>query len=291
MTKVLIFFLAGIFLPVAIGGTQDFRQPDRDFFLYSIGNSHTWDFRPAADFHEIAKAMEIDIKNGWHINCGQNLKAILDNPGKTCVEVSEFGLYSRAMVDQRWDAITLQTFVGGTAKHEAEAIEAMLDLISESINRDCPLFIYCTWPRNTASKLEEFNYGDAWLSDIREVDTLKVLSEKYFKYLEDRFEPDAGRVRFIPLGRVLFHFDQKARSGAVPGFSGAGELYRDAWHMNNVGRYIAGLTVFCSILRIDPTSVPVIDAYHLSDQWPGDRELTEEQEKMIREILSEVLKF
>ena len=72
---------------------------------------------------------------------------------------------------------------------------------------------------------------------------------------------------------------------------GAGELYRDAWHMNNVGRYIAGLTVFSGIFRIDPASIPGIKAYHLSNQWPSDRELTEEQDERIKGIISEVLKF
>jgi hypothetical protein len=205
------------------------------------------------------------------------------------VEGSDYGLYGEAIRDQRWDAISLQTFIGGIGSEEAEAIDGMLDIVSQSVNQGCPVYIYCTWPKNTSSRLDEFDYAEAWLSDFRENDTLKVLSEKYFKYLENTMDPDAGQVKFIPLGRVLYRFDQQARSGAIPGFSGAGELYRDAWHMNNVGRLIAGLTVFCQLFQIDPVSIPAIDAYHSSDRWPGDRELTTGQEQLIRGIISEVL--
>ena len=129
------------------------------------------------------------------------------------------------------------------------------------------------------------------MSDFQANDTLRVLSEKYFAYLESTFEALAGRIQFIHLGRVLYRFDQKARSGDLPGFAGAGDLYRDAWHMNNVGRYIAGLTVFSRVFGLDPASIPEINAYPKSDQWPGDRELTTEQEQLIRGIISEVLNF
>jgi hypothetical protein len=279
------------FLPLLLSRAQDVSPSKKDFFLYSIGNSHTWDFRPSADFLEIARAMQMDIKNGWHINCGQNLKTILDKPGQACVDPNEFGLYPDAIENKRWDAITVQTFVGGKASEERAAIDALLDFVSQSINRECDVLIYCTWPRNTAGKLAEFDYAEAWRSDFREDDTLKVLSAQYFDYLERSIEPVAGQVNFIPLGRVLYHFDRLARSGAFPGYTGAGELYRDAWHLNNAGRYIAGLTVFAQVLRIDPEQIPDFDAYHPSDQWPGDRDLTPEQKDLIREIISEVLEF
>jgi hypothetical protein len=261
----------------------------QEFSLYSIGNSHTWDFRPAEDFREIAEAMDIHLKNGWHINCGKNLQTIWTRPGETCVALTGYGNYQHAIGEHAWDAITLQTFTGGMGKDEKEALEDFLEFISRSINKDCEVFVYCTWPKNTTAQLGAFNYTDAWLSDFHENDTLKVLSKAYFGYLESAFEN--FDVEFIPLGRVLYHFDRQARAGGVPGFSGAGELYRDAWHLNNVGRYVAGLTVFSQIFRIDPFMIPAIDAYHTSDHWPSDRDLTEEQRGVIRGIISEALDF
>jgi hypothetical protein len=270
---------------------QDTSHARCEFSLYSIGNSHTWDFRPAGDFREITEAMDIHLKNGWHINCGKNLQTIWSSPDETCVALTVYGTYQHAIGEHVWDAITLQTFTGGTGKLEKEALEDFLGFISGSINRDAEVFVYCTWPKNTATPLGAFNYTDAWLSDFRENDTLKVLSEAYFGYLEASFENAARHIQWIPLGRVLYHFDRQARSGGVPGFSGAGQLYRDAWHLNNVGRYIAGLTVFSQIFRIDPLDIPVIDAYHTADQWPCDRDLTEEQKTVIRGIISKALDF
>lgn len=270
---------------------QDTSHSKREFSLYSVGNSHTWDFRPAGDFRSIAEAMDIHLSNGWHINCGKNLQTIWARPGETCVALTEYGKYRHAIAEHAWDAITLQTFTGGTGKAEKKALEDFLEFIRGSINRDCEVFLYCTWPKNTEAPLGAFNYTEAWLSDFHENDTLRVLSEAYFGYLEAAFKNPARHLELIPVGRVLYHFDQQARSGKVPGFSGAGQLYRDAWHLNNVGRYIAGMTVFSQIFCINPLEIPVIDAYHTSDQWPCDRDLTKEQRSVIRGIISETLDF
>ncbi len=253
MNKLASSLLILVLIPLSFSRAQETRESAKNFFLYSVGNSHTWDFRPSADFQEIARALDTEIKNGWHINCGQNLEAIWNNPEQTCVEPTEYGVYRDAIEIQRWDAITLQTYKGGTGKGERQAVEEFLGFIAGSINKGCNVFIYCTWPKNTEEPLGDFNYSEAWLSDFRENDTLKVLSEEYFSYLESSIGNYSDRIKFIPVGRVLYHFDRKAKSGEFPGFTGAGELYRDASHMNNVGRYIAGLTVFSQIFRIDPS--------------------------------------
>jgi hypothetical protein len=291
MNKPASSLLILVLLSLSLSRAQERNQTASDLSLYSIGNSHTWDFRPAADFLEIAKSLNREIKNGWHINCGQNLETIWENPGQTCVELGEYGVYRDAIENHQWDAITLQTFTGGTGKAEKEAVEKFMGFIASTLNKDCNVYIYCTWPKNTAAQLGDFDYTEEWLGDFQYNDTLKILSEKYFIYLEDSIENYPDGVKFIPLGKVLYHFDKEAKSGKVPGFSGSGELYRDTWHLNNVGRYIAGLTVFSQIFRIDPAGIPDFEAYFTSDQWPSDRELTSRQKEVIREIISEVLNF
>lgn len=261
MKKVLSALLLLVLFPFSFSRAQDANIPANDFFLYSIGNSHTWDFRPSADFLEIAKSLNVEIKNGWHISCGQNLETIWNKPGQTCVDLTGYGAYQEAIENQKWDAISIQTFVGVTGKAEKIAIENFLDLIASSINKDCNVYIYCSWPNNTEEQLDDFDYAEAWLSNFRKNDTLKILSEKYFRYLEKSIGNNSDRIEFITVGKVLYHFDQKAKSGEVPGFSGSGELYRDAWHMNNVGRFIAGLTVFSQIFRIDPVGIPDFKSY------------------------------
>ena len=109
--------------------------------------------------------------------------------------------------------------------------------------------------------------------------------------MENSIEEYPDRIKFIPVGKVLYHFDKKAKSGQVPGYSGSGELYRDAWHLNNVGRYIAGLTVFSQIFRIDPVEIPDFGSYQMSDRWSSDRELTSKQKVVIKKIISEALNY
>ena len=60
-------------------------------------------------------------------------------------------------------------------------------------------------------------------------------------------------------------------------------------HMNNVGRYIAGLSMFSCILGIDPREVPDFQAYPPSENWPSDRVLTDKQKRVIRQVISEVI--
>ena len=157
--------------------SKKLSETEKTFSLYSIGNSHTWDFRPGYDFLEIAKSLNINIKNGWHINCGQNLDKIWNNPEQTCVDLTEFGAYKNALKNYKFDAITIQTYIGGTAKAEMEAIEKFLNFIANSINKNSDIYIYCTWPKDTAKQLANFNYSEAWLSDFDENDTLKIISK------------------------------------------------------------------------------------------------------------------
>jgi hypothetical protein len=140
-----ILFL--VFIPSSFYPAQDKSQSAPEFYLYGIGNSHTWDFRPSSDFLEIRKAMHIEIKNGWHINCGQNLKTIWDDPLQTCVELSEFGAYRNAIEHHKWDAITIQTFVGGMGREEKKAVVELFNFIASSINRDFDAYhVSDQWP-------------------------------------------------------------------------------------------------------------------------------------------------
>ena len=95
-------------------------QP-REFLMYSIGNSHTADFRPFSDFRCIAAIEGDSIKNGWHINCGSPLYSTWSNPERTCVEPSSFGKFMPALSSYPWDIITIQPFVGTKGFQEKTA--------------------------------------------------------------------------------------------------------------------------------------------------------------------------
>jgi hypothetical protein len=259
--------------------------------IYNIGNSHTWDHRPSTGFLDIARSMDVEINNGWHINCGKNIHDIWNNPEQTCVELTSYGYFKDAIGRHEWDAITIQPFVNGLGKNEAEAIKKLYTLIRSTKGAETQVFVYCSWPKNTAEELAVFDYSKAWQSAYNEADTLRSVSEDFFTYLEKSVKEFAEDIEFVPVGRVIYQFDRKAKAGEIPGFSGAGQLYRDRYHMNNVGRYLAGLTMFSCVLGVDPRDVPDFEAYPPSENWPSDRVLGDEQKTLIRQVIAEVLEL
>jgi hypothetical protein len=85
------------------------------------------------------------------------------------------------------------------------------------------------------------------------------------------------------------HFRQNhhaAQTGQITGFSGAGELYRDALHMNNVGRFLAGTTVFATLFGSDRL-LPLLHNGYTESYIPAmDRTLTDEQKNQILALVS-----
>lgn len=66
----------------------------------------------------------------------------------------------------------------------------------------------------------------------------------------------------MPISHVFAELDRSFRSGDYSGFNCAGELYRDDVHLNNVGKYVAGLTVFAAVAGDLPESMEVPTAYN-----------------------------
>jgi len=282
------FLLGLVFFSSIILKAQD-NVPD-SLSIYCIGNSHTVDFTWDA-FLPILEELNIKTNHGWHIKCGSPLSNILANPDVTCVELTEYGDFQKAIDHHRWNVITLQTFSGSTPQSETEAVKEVLKRISKGINKNSDVYIYCSWPYNTSTRLIDFDYSQEWNSGFHKKDSLTVLTKKYFRYLKKSIEKESENIKFIHVGEVLYQFDQKARSGGIPGFTGSGELYRDGWHLNNVGRFIAGMTVFSQIFRYDPINIPDFKKFHTSDDWPTDRELTTEQIQIIKQLVSNTLEF
>ncbi|EIJ0685582.1 hypothetical protein LH344_004956, partial [Escherichia coli] len=93
---------------------------------------------------------------------------------------------------------------------------------------------------------------------------------------KNRFKSDGYNVDgFIPIGDYLSEFDSSARNGDIPGFTGAGNLYRDYLHMNNVGKLIISKKYLESIFNID--NIEYADGTYLPGQVPNrDKNLSTE---------------
>ena len=62
-------------------------------------------------------------------------------------------------------------------------------------------------------------------------------------------------VRVIPAGQVVYELDRRMRAGEIAGYASAADLYRDPVHMNNVGRFAAGVTTFATLYKQDPAGL------------------------------------
>ncbi|GEM_PF-6603453 len=272
--------------------TEKVIPQSKEYLMYSIGNSHTADFEPFSGFRSIATSEGIKLNNGWHINCGSSLYSIWLNPERTCVEVNCYGRFLTALASEPWDIITVQPFVGSEGSQEKEAAENIINYaLSNRKNDSISFFLYCTWPMNTSYPLTEFDFSQAWLKPYVNEKDDAVISREFFNYLVDSVRNRFPKVKigYIPVGEVFYLFHESAQKGLIPGFKSAGELYRDQWHLNNVGRYIASLTVYCIALKKNPEIVTDFNGFTTSSSWPSDRIISPEQKVIFRNIVSRVI--
>jgi hypothetical protein len=266
-------------------------QP-KEYLMYSIGNSHTADFRPMNDFRNILVSEGDSLDNGWHIDCGKSLYFTWLNPEITCVEPNHLGKYLSALSSLPLDIITLQPYIGPQGYQEKTAIKNIINYSLSYRNIDSvSFFLYCTWPQNTSDPLAGFDYAQAWLKPFKNENDSVVISREFCNYLVDgvrKIFPKA-KIGYIPVGEVLYLFNQSARKGLIPGFTGAGDLYRDAHHLNNVGRYIAALTVYCVSFNKNPLSINDFSGFAPSSTWQSDRIISSEQKTIFRSIISQVI--
>ena len=227
--------------------------------MYSIGNSHTIDYRPGTDFPVLAKSQSISIENSVHIKCSSSLTNIIENPGDSCGGAT-FPSYTQGLQEGEFDVITIQPHLGPTGIAEVESIIQLIGQIRQSPNRDAQVFIYYTWPRNTAMPRIAFDYSEFWAAPYDARNPIEGMNSDLVEYMREELARRDIRVAgFIPAGATLDNFHRAASDGAVAGFTGAGAFYRDRLHMNNVGSFAAGITVLYSLfpeLEIDDFNVP-----------------------------------
>ncbi|MGB3166191.1 MAG: hypothetical protein WBA68_05370 [Alteraurantiacibacter sp.] len=251
--------------------------------MFSIGNSHTWDFQPSWSFRFMAEHLGITLENDWHIFCSNGIPQIIAEPERTCNE-SVHGDYRVALDAMEYQIITLQPFWRGTAKQEADGIEQMLDFIATTASRDAKVYIYYTWPKNTVTPYAEFQYRAVWNQTPFAPNTDFMVNAGFVQYLEDRFGDDPRIAGFIPAGEAMFEFDRAARNGEITGFVSAGDLYRDDLHMNNGGKFLAASTVLFSLFPHIEIADYDLPKFHAGKRAEYDRDLTPEMRKQFMDV-------
>jgi len=222
---------------------------------YRIGNSLTWDSQPQA-IVQLAAQRKIAHAQAYHINCGNSLQRIWSHPDEVCVDtVKPYGPYRRALPNHDWGAVTFQPYPGegATLASDTDRIVDFIHLTqSKRRNTKTVFYIYAAWPNQ-----QHGDYRDAWTQPTpSEPSTPTTLTRAYFDHLIQavRARTDAD-VRLIPVGHVIFELDRLARAGELPGYKHAHDLYRDRYHLNHVGHFVAGVTTFATIFQQNPNGL------------------------------------
>lgn len=270
--------------------------PEKKLSIYHIGNSHSWDFRPNEDFRSLAAAQGLKMENGWHIKCGSTLSDIWAYPNVTCVDPNDFGKFNTALSSRNLDIVTIQTYKGTSAENEKKACINIISLaLSNPQNNKTMFYLYNTWPENTSIPLNNFDFSKAWLKTYSDPSKTLIMCRDYYKYLSNSIKGifPAEKIGVIPVGEVLYQFDQAAKNGLITGYKSAGQLYRDSPHLNNVGRYIASLTVYCVIFDKDPRTIKDFNGFEVGGYTgvpsENDMQMTSELKSTIQGLIYEAI--
>lgn len=222
--------------------------------LYEIGNSLTWDSRPAAT-SVTADAWGRPLTVGHHIRTASSLSDIL--VGEPTF-FGEFGPFNEALLDYSWDHVMLQIHKtnGNTLGHDIEAIGEFINLTrSNPANAETKFYVYGSWPWHA-----QFVNWDYVMAD--DLSTPSINAELYYHHVVERASDLIDeRVNLVPVGEVLERLDDEAKAGRVPGITSVVNMYDDHTHMNVMGQYLASTTVLATILGEDPRGKPVPEEY------------------------------
>ena len=262
---------------------------------FHVGNSHTWDLKPNYGLRKIFEAGDEVLENDWQIVCGQSLDYIVRNPSSACVFPENYQDYVDALTDKAWEVVTIQPFPGATGLAEVEAISDIIDLAGwRSSSGETRYLIYCTWPIvPEGTELVDFNYDAAWRLPYTSTLNGTLANEEFYIYamksIRDQ-HPDLP-IEAIPVGAVLEAFHLEAKGGRISGFSGAGELYRDRYHMNNVGRYIAALATYTVVTGNTASDLgsDSIAGFGVAEGAVVDRAITGDLRKKLTELVDSVI--
>ena len=183
---------------------------------YHIGNSHTWNARPAKGLRNMFTDNGLELSNDWHIPCGQSLSYMVESPDFQCVDPLDYIDYIDALTLEVWDVVTIQTYHGESIEVERDAVADIIRLLDwRATPKQTSVLLYCTWPPNRAEPLAGFDYTSAWEELHHSVAEDCSETRSFYTYLLEslRDEYPEYSIDAIPVGEVLNRFHLAAQGG------------------------------------------------------------------------------
>ena len=117
--RILLTFLCVLIL--SSGLRSGFGEDDGKKRVFLIGNSLTWDTVPS----------RLDGNVQWHVDCGKSLPFMFANPEEPCVKTST--LWPKALKENQYDILSLQTHYGATLAEDVETISRWIEMQPQAV--------------------------------------------------------------------------------------------------------------------------------------------------------------
>ncbi|MEQ8850043.1 hypothetical protein [Botrimarina sp.] len=213
--------------------------------VYQIGNSFTWDSRPAG-IHAMSRQTATELSGGYHIRCNGTLSGIAGSES-TCVPPTDDGVWQQALPGADWDHVIVQPWAGGTTlQSDLASITTFRDAaLQNSGNADAQWHIYQAWP---------FFVGDQKWSDwYSDAGSYTAHRQDYFRDLQARLAEEGIAASIIPNADVLAYV--RSHVDEFDALESPDDIYRDHVHLSPVGSFIVGTTVLTALVGEDVTGV------------------------------------
>ena len=236
--------------------------------VYLIGNSVT-DRLKVEGFKAFALSQNNTHIWGAHFIPGASLAYLWAerNVGKS----DAYGSLVNAFENFEWDAVTLQPF-DRSMNNDIDDLLNYARLIKDK-SPGVQFYVYSRYPRAPSGKTYLTATGEDWKKLWENTYGAGGQSNEHRKYFEELREAfnatDRGGLNkpalLMPLGDILYAFNEKAMKGEVPGHASAWDIYADGIHMNGAGEYLVMATFYTTIYKEDIRGTKVPANYGVID--------------------------
>jgi hypothetical protein len=232
--------------------------------LYSVGNSLTDDCCLDNGIAEFAIQNGLALNQGYHIYHGMALDVIVANPATySFVSPAE---WNQALPGYAWSAVALEPYPSSepsTMADDLAAIEALISATQSGPSVNPVFYIFAAWPAQTS--VGAMSYSDYWYQPVpNSLSQPTVLAHQYFANLLAALNAVYGPnvpIAVIYVGDAFAALDQQVEAGNFPGITSVFQFYRDANHLSDAGRLLAGATVYASMYGTNPVGLSAPAAY------------------------------